>query len=218
MTALLVTAAQGDPVDARLALRLSLLITARYNWQRGTFAVGRREMARLWGVSERTVKRELAQLRSRGWVGVQVPAGRGRVTQYWIDLAALCQATMPHWDAVGPDFAARMVGAPEPAALPETNVVPLHPPRAAASATPCASDNAWTRAQERLAQQDPSVYNAWFACLTVREAGQGDAMHLTAPSRFHADYVRTHFRTRLLAALAPEDPTIRDVRVAAEEP
>ena len=218
LTALLVTATRGDSVDARLALRLSLLITARFNWQRGTFTVGRREMARLWGVSERTVKREMAEMRGRGWVGVQVPAGRGRVAQYWIDLDAVCRATMPHWDAVGPDFTARMVGAPEPA--PDTNVVPLHPARTTpdvdeAEAPGLSQGGLWSRAQRRLAQQDASVYNAWFACLTARDAGQGGCLRLTAPSRFHADYVRTHFHARVLAAVVAENPGIVDIEVGA---
>lgn len=213
LTALLVTAVQGNPVEARLALRLSLLVTARFNWQRGTFAVGRREMARLWGVSERTVKREMAEMRTRGWVGVKVAAGRGRVAQYWIDLETVCRATMPHWEAVGPDFTARMVGAPEPAA--ETNVVPLHPPRTAADTGDIAEAGPWARAQRRLARQDASVYNAWFACLTATEVGQGGRLCLTAPSRFHADYVRTHFLARLLAALAAEAPGIVDVELRA---
>ncbi len=60
LTALLVTAAQGEATEARLALRLSLLITARFTWRSGTFSVGRREMARMWGVTERTANREIA--------------------------------------------------------------------------------------------------------------------------------------------------------------
>ncbi|MEJ2031079.1 MAG: hypothetical protein P8X66_14795, partial [Maritimibacter sp.] len=79
LTALLVTAAQGSPVEARLALRLSLLITARFNWRQGSFAIGQREIARMWGVTERTAKRELAEMRGRGWITIAVPAARGRV-------------------------------------------------------------------------------------------------------------------------------------------
>ncbi len=41
------------------ALKYDLLtmmgVTARYNWRNGEMTVGRREIARLWGVDERTV-------------------------------------------------------------------------------------------------------------------------------------------------------------------
>jgi hypothetical protein len=50
--------------EQRLVLRLITLITARYNWGRDELAVGQREIARLWSVDERTVKREMAKLRA----------------------------------------------------------------------------------------------------------------------------------------------------------
>ena len=50
----------------RLVLRLMTLVTARYNWARDELAVGQREIARLWQVDERTVKREMAKLRAMG--------------------------------------------------------------------------------------------------------------------------------------------------------
>ena len=78
LSALLVLAAQGDTAQGRLALRLSLLITARYDWQRDRFNVGLREIARLWGVTERTTKREMAQLRALGWITVTRVAARGQ--------------------------------------------------------------------------------------------------------------------------------------------
>ena len=43
-------------------LRLIALITARYNWQRDELSVGQSEMARIWGVHDRTVKREVRRL------------------------------------------------------------------------------------------------------------------------------------------------------------
>lgn len=209
LTALLVTAARGDPVDGRLALRLSLLITARFNWRAGTFAVGLREMARLWGVTERTAKREVAAMRQRGWVALAVPAARGRVATHRIDLPVLLRATMPHWDAVGPDFAARMVGAPEPAA---SNIVPL--PRRQ-HALPEPDGTGWSDAAQALRAQDPAVFEAWFAPLQSLDV-EGGVLSLAAPSRFVADYVRTHYKTRLLAILAAINPGIRDIHITAD--
>ena len=52
-----------DKGAQRLVLRLMTLVTARYNWKRDQLAVGQREIARLWQVDERTVKREMAKLR-----------------------------------------------------------------------------------------------------------------------------------------------------------
>jgi len=207
LTALLVTATCGDAVAARLALRLSLVITARFNWRSGTFAVGQREMARMWGVTERTAKREMAELRSRGWIAVAVPAARGRVAQYRIELPEVLAATMPHWEAVGPDFAARMVAAPEP--LPDvSNVVPLRRD----VGLPLEDGTGWASVAARLQSQDPGVYGAWFAPLVPVDVESG-ILTLRAPSRFIADYVTTHYLARLLAAASAGGQGIRDVRV-----
>ncbi|MGR3321318.1 MAG: DnaA N-terminal domain-containing protein [Pseudooceanicola sp.] len=209
LTALLVTAARGEPDSARLAMRLSLLITARFNWQRESFAVGQREIARMWGVTERTAKRDMAAMRARGWIAVTVPAARGRVAQYRIELSRILRDTMPHWDAVGPDFTARMTGAGQGAETSAaSNVVPLTP----RAAPPVADGSAWGQAAERLCAQDPSVYHAWFAGL-VPGGTENGVLSLMAPSRFVADYVRTHHYTRLLTAVVTADPGLRDVEV-----
>ncbi|MDO6728373.1 DnaA N-terminal domain-containing protein [Cognatishimia sp. 1_MG-2023] len=197
LTALLVTASQAEGVEARLALRLSLLITARFNWRRGVFAVGQRELARMWGVTERTVKREMSELRRLGWISVDIPAARGRVAQYKIDFPTVLRATAPFWDAVGPDFAARVAGAPEPAEQGDSNVVPLH----SGSNTPIVSDvPLWAVVSERLREQDAKLYNAWFARLEAVEVEAG-VLRLLAPSRFAGEYIKTHYLSRLTAAV-----------------
>lgn len=63
LTALAVQALAGD--KPRLVLRLMALVTARYNWQRDELAVGQAEIARLWAVDDRTVKRDMARLQQR---------------------------------------------------------------------------------------------------------------------------------------------------------
>ncbi|WP_163852176.1 DnaA N-terminal domain-containing protein [Pseudooceanicola aestuarii] len=207
ITALLVTTARGNADVGRLAMRLSLLITARFNWRQESFAVAQKEMARMWGVTERTAKREIAAMRARGWIAVSVPAARGRVAQHRIDFDAVLRETMPHWDAVGPDFAARMTGRPEAPEVPD-NVVPF-----AASAVPApGSGTPWGATCEKLRAQDPAVFDAWFARLVPVE-DEAPVLTLQAPSRFVADYVRTHFRTRLLAAALSAEPGLRDVEV-----
>lgn len=211
VTALLVMAARGETTEARLALRLSLLITARYNWRQGQFTVGQREMARMWGVTERTAKRELASMRHRGWITVSRPAARGRVASYRLELPVVLRSTVPHWDAVGPDFSARMSGASEQPE-PTSNVVPL---TKKSSALPVEDDFGWHRAAQRLRDQDPSVYEAWFAGLRPLEA-EGGHLTFSAPSHFVADYVRTHFLTRMLAAVTAECRDIREVGIVCE--
>lgn len=211
LTALLILAAQGNPVEARLAMRLSLLMTARYNWRSGTFSVGLRELARMWGVTERTAKREMSAMRSKHWIAVSVPAARGRVAKYRIDLPILLRATMPFWDKVGPDFTARMAGAPEPE--PSSNVVPLLKPD---SALPAPDDMGWSRAAIRLRDQDPAVYQAWFASLSALEIDSG-VLILAAASKFQADYVRSHYKTRILAAVTAVNRGVRDVVVQVSD-
>ena len=215
LTALLVTAARGGRVEARLSLRLSLLITARYNWRQGSFAVGQKEMARMWGVTERTAKREMAEMRARRWIAVTVPAARGRVAQYRIELTEVMRATLPHWEAVGSDFAARMAGAPEPRHETESgNVVPLR--RGDMSELPVEDGSCWPAAAAQLQMQDPAIYAAWFAGLQVLKEESG-ILTLVAPSRFVADYVRTHFHTRILAVLLAEDRSLRELVIVPPE-
>lgn len=207
LTALLVLAAQGEPADARLAMRLSLLITARFNWRSGTFAVGLRELASMWGVTERTAKREMSAMRGRCWIAVHAPAARGRVAVYRIDLPEVMRATMPYWNFVGPDFAARMVDAPEPPG--KNNVVPLHPTELQ---LPEADPHGWSQAALKLSNQDQAVFNVWFAPLRFLDFDAG-VLSLSAPSKFHAEYVRTHFLARLLAALVSVNQGVREVSI-----
>ncbi len=205
LTALLAFGLHDDGAGARLAPRLAVLITARFNWQSETLIVGQREIARLWGVTERTAKRELALMRARGWLTVRRPAARGRVTEHGIDVARLLADTRPIWEAIGPDFAARLTQN-EPTA---DNVVPFVRAQA-----PAVDGTLWARVSERLWHQDRSLHAAWFGNLAEagREAGR---VTLAAPSKFVADYVATHFTTRILAAFSEVDPTVRELRLVA---
>ncbi|SDX13064.1 hypothetical protein [Roseicitreum antarcticum] len=220
LTALLVVAAQGDGTRGRLALRLSLLMTARFSWRSGTFSVGQREIARLWGVTERTAKRELAQMRALGWIEVHRPAARGRVAEHRVDLAQILSDSRPHWPSVGPDFEARMLapeGESENAAKTDPssggNVVPLRP-RVAQNA----DGSRWAAAAAWLAQDNPATYHAWFAQLVelppdAANPAPPGAVTLLAPSQFVATFVQTHLAGKVLAALSRTDPGVRRVNV-----
>lgn len=208
LSALLVLAAQGAGTEARLALRLSLLITTRYNWRSGIFCVGQREIARMWGVTERTAKREMAALRALGWIVVSRPAARGRVAEHRIDLAQVLTATKAHWPDIGPDFVDRMT-APAPTQPATDNVVPLR--RVSA---PVMDGSLWAAAAAHLASDHPATYAAWFAQLTQVEFRDG-VLILGARSRFVADYVQQHLVNRLQAAAARHDPAVQLVKVMA---
>ncbi|WP_227271360.1 hypothetical protein [Roseobacter weihaiensis] len=205
LTALGAFALAQDKFDQRRALRLMTLITARYNWARDELAVGQREIARLWSVDERTVKREMALLRARGWLVVRRQGARGRVTQYGLGIDQILRDTEPQWPAVGSDFELRMGGA-DPAkvvALPVSGAVP---------APDITSGTEWALAQALLHAEDAASYAAWLAALERAERA-GGRLTLRAPSRFHAVYVQTHLERRVLLALREIDAEISELRV-----
>ena len=169
--------------EQRLVLRFVTLMTARYNWAREEWAVGQREIAARWSVDERTVKRDMAKLRGLGWLVVKRQGARGRVTQYGIALETVLRATKPQWEAVGPDFALRMQGAPE---------------------------QARDVAQAILYQEDQSSFGAWLSALRRVERA-GGRLTLKAPSRFHAAYVSTHLMGRVEAACQAVDEGVTEI-------
>ena len=186
-------------------MRLVSLITARYNWQRDELCVGQREIARLWSVDERTVKREMARLRSMGWLVQKSRGARGRISTYGLDLIQILEDTRPCWPLIGEDFVARL--GPD-GAEPASNVVPL-----TRGAVPVPTgDGLWSRAQAILADEQPALFQAWLSRLTEVEARQGRVI-LCAPSAFHEAYIATHFQQVLVAALRRVDPAIARVEI-----
>lgn len=211
LTALLAMSAQADGPKARLALRLSLVITARFNWRLGRFNVGQRELAKMWGVTERTAKREMAQMRVLGWISVETAAARGRVAQHRINFPDLLKDTMPYWESVGPDFVARLVGGAGDADEPATNVVPL---RGTSESIPAQSGKYWPSVADRLRDQNGEIFQAWFAKIEEIDV-ENDELILGAPNRFVAEYITTHFNIRVLAAVRSVDPALRGVRIVS---
>jgi hypothetical protein len=181
LTALGAHACAGDKHRQRLALRLMVLITARYDWRSDMLTTGQREIAALWSVDERTVKREVARLRAMGWLVLKRPAARGRVACHGLGVAAILADTRPAWDGVGPDFVARLAG-PAPEAAPD-KVVPFPAPETQAGP--------WGRIAAAWAAADPATHMAWIAPLRCDGLVDGRLI-LRAPSAFHATYLRTH--------------------------
>ncbi|WP_298975321.1 hypothetical protein [uncultured Roseobacter sp.] len=197
--------AQGKH-DQRRALRLMTLITARYNWARDELAVGQREIARLWSVDERTVKREMALLRSKGWLVVKRQGARGRVTQYGLGIDRILADSAPTWGCVGSDFEIRMGQGDAPPA-----VVPL-PVRGTVAAPDVSTGTEWALAQALLHAEDAGTYASWIAALERVERA-GGRLTLRAPSRFHAGYVQSHLERRVLAACQDVDADVAEVRI-----
>lgn len=208
LTALGAHALAGGRTEQVLALRLMTLITARYNWGRDELAVGQREIARLWSVDERTVKREMAKLRGRGWLELSRAGVRGRVAEYRLGIERLLADTRPEWDRVGPDFAHRLEGSED-----DGKVVPL-PIRGEVPPPDLSAGTEWALAQAVLHAEAPGPYASWLRALE-RAGRSGGRLTLVAPSRFHAAYVQTHLATRLLAACRSVDDDITEVAVIA---
>lgn len=211
LSALTVYALSGDKHRHRSVLRIMSLITTRYNWRNNELSIGREEMARIWAVDERTVKREMAKLRANGWVSVKRPAVRGRVAVYALDLKQILLDTSEVWPVIGPDFVDRMQASSEPE--PQTNIIPFQtkPPPPVPE-----GDDVWTQVQSILHGRDPELWSSWFQHLS--EAGRaGGCAVLIAPSRFMADYISQKWTTRVLAAYQRADPSIRTLRIEVAE-
>lgn len=211
ITALGVHACRGDKHFQRLVLRFITMIVARYNWQTDELSIGQKDLATLWSVDERTVKREMAKLRAIGWLVQKRAAVRGRVAIHGLDLAAILTATRPDWEAVGPDFVERLTG-PQAVAPQPGNVVAF--PGAPQAALPEGA-SLWDRVQALLQSEDPANHAQWFRQLAETGFSAG-CLDLAAPSRFHAAFVTTHHLVRLLAVARRVDGSVRSIRISAE--
>lgn len=174
-------------------LRLVALITARYNWRNDELVVGQRDMARMWGVTERTVKREIKRLTETQILVCKRPGVRGRVGAYRLNQAEIAGITRDAWPQVGPDFAYRMAERYKPAA---SKVVPLRH----ASPLEVPDDDHWGPVSKSLATHHPDAYSAWLGSLRFDGLKEG-RVHLSAENRFKKHYVETHFSDILLAAI-----------------
>ena len=211
LTALQVLGAHGARPENRLAPRLCFLITARYNWPSRSFSVSVRDLARMWNISERSVIRDMVQMRKLGWITVVVPAAKGRVAHHRIEMATVLKASMPFWNAVGSDFSARMSGVAaqaQPEGKGGSNVVPL---RMDDHALPEDNGTGWQAAALRLLQQDPNAYRNWFAKLTPLHV-DGGVLTLQTTTAYAARYIENHHYTQILAALVATNSAVRDVK------
>ncbi len=201
LTAIAVAGLSGSPQQQSTMLRLIALITARYNWAMDELSVGQREMAAMWSVDERTVKREVKRMTTAQLL-LQKRAGvRGRVAVYRLNLAQLYSLSEPVWRKVGPDFADRMDQRSPKPAPPDAKVV--HIDFQARSLQKDSGTDGWQRVLSHLHDQSPTSVAAWFSKLQVVTQAD-DHLALRAPTKFIAQYVQTHLLTMLTGAVHAE--------------
>lgn len=198
LTALSVAGLEGSQTFQTSMMRLIALVTARYNWALDELCVGQRDMARMWSVNERTVKREIKRLTGAGVLISTRPGVRGRVGAFRLNHGRIAEISAPCWHLVGPDFEARMSERHQP---PPVKVVQLQtymlPPDTAASGPE--KGTPWQRVMAQLAAQHPSTFGSWFARLQFG-GREGGTLRVSAPGKFVQRYIETHLSAILLAA------------------
>ena len=208
LTALSVAGLSGSPSFQTSMLRLIALVTARYNWRLDELSVGQRDMARMWSVNERTVKREIKRLTQSGILLCKRQGVRGRVGAYRLNYARIAEMSAETWPLVGPDFDLRMRdryvdATPKVVALSDYIALVTAPEGARKRGT-------WEAAMARLAAVDPGVTNAWLSRLAFMGLEHGK-LQLGAPSRFVQRYIETHHMPLLLQHAEQELGVIDEV-------
>ncbi|ETX30251.1 hypothetical protein [Roseivivax isoporae] len=211
LTAMAVAGLSGSPGFQTSMMRLIALVTARYNWRNDELTVGQREMARMWSVDERTVKREVKRLTAARILLQLRPGVRGRVAAYRLNQMEIQRLSAPLWDRVGPDFSARMEAQAPMETPPDAKVVRLDF-GAKSGGTEEGGATPWDRTRDRLALSDPALFRNWYAGL-VFHALEGPVLHLRAPSGFVAQYVKTHHLRPLLDAVRIDMPGVHRVEI-----
>ena len=140
-------------------LRLISAITARYNWKADELSVGQTDLARMWCVDLRTVKREIKRLREAELLVLKRAATKGRVSVYSLNQAKIEELSSDKWDLVGSDLGDRMREQIRTETIRSEAKVVQFPDMMATGP--------WGRAQRHLATKDPARFNAWFLKLQL---------------------------------------------------
>ncbi|MEL6522356.1 MAG: DnaA N-terminal domain-containing protein [Pseudomonadota bacterium] len=207
LTALSVIGLKGPHSLQTSVLRLIALVTARYNWRTDEFTVSQRDMARLWSVNERTVKREVKRLSDAQIIQCKRRGVRGRVGAYSLNYIEVARQSEPLWPMVGPDFVHRMQTHHD-GIVPK--VIHLANFQKAASLSG-AEPGTWEKAMATIAQSHPEQFEAWFARLNFLSY-ENETLRLGAPSPFFQRYVETHLMTTLLKAVELEFGPVNQVQ------
>lgn len=196
--------------------RLIALITSRYDWLRGEVSIGHSQLAELWSIDVRSVKRQVAYYADAGLMRKSRVGVRGRVTVYEIDLLKLIATTRPTLAKIGPDLEERLDQFYGAAVQPESaqdcadtkTLAEINRDRVSETS----SDGALLRTANVLGREDarilsalrcalsPSAFERWFRDVTIRKASSG-AIEFLFPTKFTADYVERTFEKQLTAVV-----------------
>ncbi len=164
--------------------------------------VGQRDLARMWSVNERTVKREIKRLTDTEILICKRRGVRGRVAAYRLNYSQIAKLSEQCWPLVGPDFDERMRGRYREEA--PVKVVQLSDySKPAEDELPQTGPGTWQRAMSRLAQDNADQFKAWFSQLQFIDFTAG-VLTLRTPSKFAQRYIETHLTRPLLAAVEAE--------------
>lgn len=201
LTALSVAGIHLDARHKTSIARLILLITARYNWRQDEFCVGQRNLARMWNVTERTVKREIKFWQDQEWLICKRQGVRGRVGAYRLNYPEIYRMSEPYWSRVGSDFDERMA-ATHP--VKTTTVVSVDFRKEAQKAHELSDlpngPEAWRAACERMRNLHPAHYQNWIAGLAFQADDQG-TLTLASTNEFVGYYVQNHLMPLLSEAV-----------------
>ena len=212
LTAISVAGLNGTPGFQCSMMRLIALITARYNWRTDELTVGQKEMARLWSVDQRTVKREIKRLTNYNMLLQLRPGVRGRVAAYRLNYAEIYRLSKPVWQNVGSHFVSRMeMQIPKPS---EKVVHVQFGQEKQLEVEPERQDlqSPWGRALQRLSESEMLLFKGWYRDLQLVET-QDQTITLRAPSKFIAQYIQSHHLKPLLGAIQLEFGRIQKVRL-----
>ncbi|WP_166418706.1 DnaA N-terminal domain-containing protein [Cochlodiniinecator piscidefendens] len=212
LTAISVAGFYGTSTLQMTMARLTGLITARYNWKLDEFSVGQRDLAKMWNVNERTVKREIKRCVETKILICKRQGVRGRVGAYRLNLPEIYRLSQPHWDSVGPDFVERMTASDPRRKSPEhENVMKvdfgprIEPPEPALNTEPTDDTprGRWRAAQRRLRDLHPENYESWFKGVQFVSL-ENTTLSLKVKTKFSSRYIMTHLKNALVEAVEVE--------------
>lgn len=202
LTALSVAGLNGSPTLQTSLMRLIAAVTSRYNWRADELSVGQRDLARMWSVNERTVKREIKRLTDAQLLICTRGGVRGRVAAYRLNYAQIARLSEPCWPLVGPDYDARMKERYR-SETPVKVVQLADYAKAEASEPAQGGPGTWQRAMVNLSRENVDQFKAWFSQLEY-VAFEGGVLELRTPSKFAQRYIETHLLRPLVAAVEAE--------------
>ena len=212
---------------SHVACRTGLVIGSHFNRHRGNAYLRQDTIARVMGVSERTVWSAITELETRGYLIVQrrefaprksdgrrVAGGRGVANVY---LPAFERSQLSATNS-GKMLAARCdlvwsERSQKPASKVATGCDPtLSSPT---EKNPTLQDHALGQAGERLAEYiGRQKFKIWFDGVTF-EVALEKTLILKVPKAFRAKWIRDNFRKEILASWRPDNPGLAEVEIEA---